>query len=221
MKFVDPNQAPVSEDAEKRTYINPPQMIGHLLLVWVIDYQTDVPTKYPRKDDRGNLLPADAVFCDIVDLNMPDENGQRGFLMRRSRWTQGRLIRDTKKWVGCPDPLLVSMGKDGDAYIITFQDKNPGAVSVAEEWASRNPNFVPGADAPQPRESEPQPDPWAVNDWNSVAPSQDSVWPPATTSQPTSTPPAANLDQQRQGAMDRLRAQANLPIPPQDEEIPF
>ena len=210
MRFADSSQTPDSDEGTGNVYINPKDMIGHLLLIWVIDYKTDVPTKYPRKDDRGNPLPADAVFCDLVDLSVSGDDGQPGMVMRRARWTQGRLIRDTKKWVGTPDPLLASMGKDGDAYVLTFQDKNPRAVAIADAWETRNPGFVPGADAPA--REEPTRSTWDSPVSGNVSTEQQDfgVWPPRTTTEPTSTPPAAPVSN-TSAVMDRLRRQAGIP----------
>jgi hypothetical protein len=207
MRFADNTPQP-REDEDRPTYVNPPDMVGHLLLVWPIRYDRDVYTKYPRQDGK----PSDAVFCDVVDLNLPDDNNKRGKLMRQCKWTQGRLIRDTKKFVGSPDPLLVAMGKDGDAYIIVRQETNPAAVQIAEEWASRNPGFTPGADAPVPREPEPTRSTWDSPVSGNVSTEQQDfgVWPPRTTTEPTSTPPAAPVSN-TSAVMDRLRRQAGIP----------
>jgi len=210
MRFAD--EAPEPNEGDTVTYVNPKDQVGHLLLVWPIRYETDTFTKYPRQDGK----PSDAVFCDVVDLNLPDDTRQphepqvRGKVMRQCKWTQGRLIRDTKKFVGCPDPLLVSMGKDGDAYIIVRQERNPGAVQIAEEWASRNPQFRPGADAPA--REEPTRSTWDSPVSGNVSTEQQDfgVWPPRTTTEPTSTPPAAPVSN-TSAVMDRLRRQAGIP----------
>lgn len=189
-----------NEDAP-RTYVNPPDMIGHLIIIWPVDYATDVPTKYPKKDDRGNILPADAVYVDLVDLHLPDENGYAGKLMRRTRWTQGRLIRDTKHLVGTDreSPMLAIMGKNGDAYELLDKSSDPQAVKLYEAWMTAHPQFQPGEDAPGP----------------------------VTTSGPQAAPETPHVE----SAMDRLRRQSGLspapstlpppPPPMQDEEPPF
>lgn len=141
------------DDDAPRTYLNPSDMVGHLLLVWPVRYEADTVTKYPRQDGR----PSDAVYVDVVDLNLPDETNQPGKVMRAAKWTQGRLIRDTKHAVGVPrdDGMLVQMGKDGDAYQIIDMTTNPGAVQYANNWLAAHPQFQPGNDAPQ-RQQEPQ-----------------------------------------------------------------
>jgi hypothetical protein len=154
MKFTDPDETPQQEQERSTVYLNPPDMIHHLLLIWPVRYETDTFTKYPRKNDAGVTIPSDAVYSDIVDLSVVDPTtSQPGYLMRNCKWTQGRLIRDTKKFVGTPDPLLMQMSKDGDAYQLIPQQKNPGSVLMAEQWESRNPGFrpsVPGEqEAPQ------------------------------------------------------------------------
>jgi len=140
-------------DDRRSDYINPPDMINHLIMVWPIRYEPDTYTKYPRQDSK----PSDAVYVDIVDLSMADDNGYAGKVMRQAKWTQGRLIRDTKHFVGVKDPLLYQMTRDGDAYQLVEQLQNPGSVQLAEAWQAANPNFRPsdpderyGADAPAP-----------------------------------------------------------------------
>jgi hypothetical protein len=205
------------DDDAPRTYLNPSDIVGHLLIVWPVRYETDTATKYPRQDGR----PSDAVYVDIVDLNLPDELNQPGKVMRAAKWTQGRLIRDTKHAIGVPreDAMLVQMGKDGDAYQIVDQATNPGAVEYASRWLAAHPQFHPGQDAPQPRDPQPQ----------------SSPWPPATGQQSGQWNPPVSGPPQSESTMDRLRRQAQssnpyapqpgLPTYPnpgqQDENPPF
>lgn len=209
------------DDDAPRTYLNPSDMVGHLLLVWPVRYEADTVTKYPRQDGR----PSDAVYADIVDLNLPDDQNQPGKVMRAAKWTQGRLIRDTKHAIGAPrdDAMLVQMAKDGDAYQIIDMTTNPGAVQYAQNWLAAHPNFHPGQDQPQQqgpiRSTPPYPQTYPVPQ-NVPA----SVWPPV------SGPPES------ESAMERLRRQAsagnpyvpssqpNLPPPypgQQDDNPPF
>mgnify|MGYP003580050045 CR=1 FL=1 len=176
-------------DPENVTYVNPKDQIGHLLMVWPVRYETDTYTKYPRRDG----LPSDAVYCDVVDLNLADENGYAGKLMRQCKWTQGRLIRDTKRNVGAPDPMLVRMGMDGDAYIIVDMTSDANAVALAEAWLAAHPEFKPG----------------------------DSSTEPAPVNRPQSAPPApqpatnATMDRLRRAAENsQLKKQEPLPPPP-------
>lgn len=135
------------EEQAERTYLSPPDMINHLLLVWPVRYEPVTVTKYPRLDGK----PSDAVYVDIVDLSVRGEDGQPGKVMRQAKWTQGRLIRDTKGAIGVgrDDPMLVQMTKDGDAYQIIEQAHNPGSVQMAQWWLQAHPHFQPGQDAPQ------------------------------------------------------------------------
>lgn len=199
------------DDEAPRTYINPPDMIGHLLIVWPVRYEADTFTKYPRQDGR----PSDAVYADIVDLNLPDENNQPGKVMRQAKWTQGRLIRDTKHAIGASrdDGMLVQMARDGDAYQLIDMTTNPGAVQYAEGWLAAHPNFHPGQDAPQSngnqqgpiRSTPPYPQSFPMpQQQQQAAPS--GVWPPVS-SPPQQTAPA------QESMMDRLRRQAEQPNP--------
>jgi hypothetical protein len=183
------------------TYLNPPEMMNHLLMVWPVRYEADVYTKYPRQDGR----PSDAVFVDVVDLSVADDYGQPGKVMRQARWTQGRLIRDTKHAIGVgrDDALLVQMSKDGDAYQLIEQSANPGSVQMAEWWLSAHPQFQPGMDAPRPQqEYAPQPQ---YQQYQNQAP-------------PVSAPPQPLSPQQ--SAMDRLRRQAGVQPQPQTQYGP-
>lgn len=222
MPFTPVGQQAQNDDSP-RVYVNPPDMIGHLLLVWPVDYQTDVPTKYPKKNDAGQVIPSDAVFLDIVDLNLPGEDGGPGFVMRRARWTQGRLIRDTKHAVGIgrDQAMLVQMTKDGDAYQIVDQSTNPGAVQYAEGWLAAHPQFQPGDDGPHPQPQGP-----------AQHPTQPQQHP--APQQPQWAPPVSGPPTPQQSAMDRLRRAAGQPqvhgdpLPPaypgsgqQEEQPPF
>jgi hypothetical protein len=206
---------------EDNDYLNPRDMIGHLLLVWPVRYEKETFTKYERTDGR----PADAVFCDVVDLSVNGDDGQPGKLMRGCKWTQGRLIRDTKGAVGAPDPMLVQMGKDGDAFIIVEQSMNPASVQWGEWWLNAHPTFRPGENQPQSikqQEAAAPPGPIRSAPLYPEMPQESAgVWPP--TSGPPATPAAPHVE----SAMDRLRRQSGLPPAPppppvaQEENPPF
>jgi|SRR5688572_19723377 len=235
MRFATEPQG--SSEERSSSYLNPPDMVNHLLLIWPVDYEHDTYTKYPRQDGQ----PSDAVYCDVVDLSVNGPDGQPGYLMRGCKWTQGRLIRDTKKLVGSPDPLLKLMGKDGDAYQLFEQSTNPAAVSVAEAWATRNPGFRPGSDqppkfAPQQqgpiRSTAPYPQQYPVPPAQVQQPQfQQPLVVPQFPTQPESQQPLVvpQFPTQPESPMDRLRRQTahpyfqpqDLPQPPQDENPPY
>lgn len=182
------------DDDAPREYVNPPDMINHLLLIWPIWYETDTYTQYPRLDGK----PSDAVYVDIVDLSLADEDGYAGKVMRQAKWTQGRLIRDTKNACGTKDPMLVQMTIDGKAYQLIEQGSNPGSVSMADAWRAAHPDFVPSEPgSPTTRDPEPAP--------------------------PSSAPPAPPVPSgpQSSAVMDRLRRASQsgnrpgeIPLPP-------
>lgn len=232
MQFTSSSNQPAQQE-QGGDYLNPKDMVGHLLLIWPIRYEADVPTKYPRLDGR----PQDAVFVDLVDLSVAGDDGQPGKVMRQARWTQGRLIRDTKWAVGAKDPMLKQMTKDGDAFMLIEQANNPGSVQYAEWWVNAHPNFVPGADAPQQTVTPPPvPQPVPVPPAQAANP---GVWPPA--SAPAQVPAAPYPHTSEQSAvLERLRAQAAQskshvdssasgptlpppapPFPVQDQDPPF
>jgi hypothetical protein len=125
-------------------YLNPPDILGHLLLVWAVDYIPHSPTKYSTP---GKL--SDVILVDGVDLDRPDENGHQGLLVRRAWWRQSRLIRDLKNKIGRPNPMLFRLGKDTSQpgpnapYIIISMKSDPESVKRAEAWLAAHPDFRP------------------------------------------------------------------------------
>lgn len=220
------------EEQAARTYLNPPEMVNHLLLVWPIRYEANTVTKYPRLDGK----PSDACYVDVVDLSVPGDDGYPGKVMRQAKWTQGRLIRDTKGAIGIgrDDAMLVQMTKDGDAYQLIEQAHNPGSVQMAEWWLTAHPHFQPGQDAPQPQSPAPQyapasngavpghyeathaavPGGWPTMPATTVVPGQvtlQDVMPGASVAEHV---PAAPIHTPAQNAtLERLRAQAARPNP--------
>lgn len=215
-------------EGERRKYLNPPDLLNHLLLVWPIRYEQNTVTKYKRE----NGMPSDAVYVDIVDLSVKDDLGYPGFVMRQAKWTQGRLIRDTKGAVGVDreQPMLVQITKDGDAYQLIEQAQNPASVQMAEWWMTNHPDFFPGDDAPQRMTVEEPPQSGPIRETppysgNYPMPQSEpsGVWPP--TSGAPSVPAAPVEDATRrsleQSAMDRLRRQAQgAPLPPPPPPAP-
>jgi hypothetical protein len=199
---------PFSEPGEdfSGVRINPADAIGHLLLVWVIEYIAHSPTRHTRADKLS-----DVIVVDVVDLDVEDPGtGQPGFLARHSWWRQSKLIQSLRPRVGDPNPLLAYMGKGGAnpgfnaPYVLTSATKEPAAVQRARDWMARNPGFQP---------SEP---------FNSVQ--QGATQKPMIQEQPTVDRPAPSLLERmalggQQGA-DRL---AHLRPPPQggQGQIPF
>jgi hypothetical protein len=210
------------QDDQPRDYVNPPQMINHLLLIWPIRYEQNTFTKYPRQDGR----PSDAVYLDVVDLSLADEQGYAGKVMRQAKWTQGRLIRDTKGACGTPAPMLVQMGKDGDAYILIEQSHNPGSTQLADAWLAAHPDFRPSDPVPLNQQQPPVPQitlrdvlPQAEYTEHRAAP---------VTPQPVAAPSNESvvMDRLKRQAQGNYKAEQPLPPPPpparmQDEEPPF
>jgi hypothetical protein len=209
MRFAQQGQQEQGTEQSSK-YLNPSQLVGHLLLVWPLRYEEDTYTKYPKKDDSGRIVPSDAVYCDVVVLTLAGEDGHPGYLMRGAKWTQGRLIRETKRLVGSPDPLLIQIKMDGDAYDPVFQDHFQPAIDMALAWEARNPQFRPGVDQPQPRVEQqgpirsapPYPESFPMPQQQSSG-----VWPPA------SGPPAVPATPVAEDPMSRLRRQMNAPNP--------
>jgi hypothetical protein len=143
--------------------INPRDVVGHLLLIWVIDYLPHKPTQFSRPDK-----PSDVIVVDVVDLDAIDpETNQPGLLARHTWWRQARLIQKLKPKVGTPHPWIARMAKGGAStgynapFVLNGAAEEPGAKERAREWASRNVGFQPSTpfqglgDSPSPH-SQPQ-----------------------------------------------------------------
>jgi len=173
----------------------PDKLLGHLLLVWAVDYIPHSPTQYSRPDK-----PSDVIVVDVVDLDTGDIGTQ-------SWWRQSRLIRDLKPKLGKKNPILVVIGKGigtqgGQApYEMTPMNDNPQAVAKANAWFQNNPGFTPSSPMPpqpvtlEPRDTQSaQPPAWAQPlpsepGGPSWLPAQET-WPGAPTSAPPYQPPA-------------------------------
>src|SRR5918994_4846332 len=97
----------VNSGTDNGVRLSPDKVIGHLLMVWTVEYIPHSPTKFTQPGK-----PSDVIVVDVVDLDLPDENGHQGLVARRSWWRQSRLIRDLKSRVGRPNPILVRVGRD-------------------------------------------------------------------------------------------------------------
>jgi hypothetical protein len=83
----------------------PKDILGHLLLVWAVDYIEYSPTQFTKPGQ-----PADVIIVDCVDLSVldPDTN-QPGWVARRTWWRQAQLIRGLRGKIGNKSPQLVVM----------------------------------------------------------------------------------------------------------------
>lgn len=132
--------------------INPRDAVGHLLLVWATEYISDSPTKYTKPGQMSDVIVVDVVDLDGVDPT----TGQPGLLAQGVWWRQSRLIQKLKTKIGNPDPLLVWMTHDtstlGANAPFQLQTATADSISVqrAQEWAARNPSFLPRAAVPVP-----------------------------------------------------------------------
>lgn len=121
--------------------LNPTDIIGHLLLVWAVAYIADSPTKFSKPDK-----PSDVIVVDVVDLDLPDENGYAGFLCRESWWRQARLIGSLRQRLDNPRPVLAHMTL-GQAtiglppYELRSANGLPDCVARAQAWMAANPSF--------------------------------------------------------------------------------
>lgn len=154
--FIDDSEMPEEFTGVR---INPRDCVGHLLLIWVIDYLPHKPTQFSRPDK-----PSDVIVVDVVDLDVVDpETGQPGLLARHTWWRQAKLIQKLKTKVGSPNPWLAYMAKGGAStgfnapFVLNGASSEPAAKQRAVEWMTRNPGFTPSVPFVEGVESQPQP----------------------------------------------------------------
>jgi hypothetical protein len=197
MTFAEP-------DASGR--LNPRDIVGHLLLVWPTDYIENSPTKYSQPGK-----PSDVIVVDVVDLDDHDPmTNEPGYVTRGAWWRQGRLIGSLKKKIGTKDPMLARMnqGTGTPGYNAPFElvsaTSDRQAVTKAQEWLSKNPDFRPTAAGIQDSYTQPVAAPYEA---------------PATAAPISPAPPRAETHLERLARIAQEGA-ARLPKPP-PEQIPF
>jgi hypothetical protein len=167
--------------------VKPKDVVGHLLLVWAIDYIPYSQTKYTRPDK-----PSDVVVVDVVDLDQVDETtGAQGLLVRRTWWRNARLIQALRPRIDSGRPVLAHMGvgratMGNPPFELVSATNDPQAVARARAWMQRNPGF-------QPSEK-----------WTGTM--------EAPAPEPTSSGPS--LEDMRKGTLERMARQAQQPLPP-------
>lgn len=131
--------------------LNPADCVGHLLMVWAVNYIDHSPTKFsvPGKN-------SDVVVVDVVDLDQADHDGYQGPIFRNVWWRNGRLIAFMKSRIGRPKPVLArmavgvnTMGKP--PFELELMTHDTDCVERAAAWFVGHPDFRPGA----PREGNP------------------------------------------------------------------
>lgn len=126
-------------------YLNPKDLVNHLLLVWAVGYVDNAPTKFSKPGQNS-----DVIIVDCVDLDQMDPNdGQRGKLGLSCWWRGARLIRDLKAKVGNPAPRLVYMTlgtatQGNPPYELVLASTDPRCRAIGEDWLNRHPDFKPG-----------------------------------------------------------------------------
>ena len=123
----------------------PKDLVGHLLMVWPVDYIDDAPSKFSRPGAQS-----DVIVVDLVDLDTVDEyTKQQGQLSRQCWWRPGRLIGSLKRRLGSKDPVLAWMqmgtaSKGMNApYELVSATGDPASVARAQAWLEANPDFEP------------------------------------------------------------------------------
>lgn len=145
--------------------INPKDIVGHLLLLWVIDYVAHSPTQFSKPDK-----PSDVIIVDAVDLDQVDaDTGIPGLVARKCWWRQAQLIQALRPKIGSQSPMLVRMTKGGATmgrsapFQLASMTADQQCVARGTNWINANPGFTPSVkpdfSAPsEPRVEEPMPD---------------------------------------------------------------
>src|SRR6187431_2881815 len=114
----------------------PKDLVGHLLMVWPVDYIDDAPSKFSRPGAQS-----DVIVVDLVDLDVVDEyTKELGQLSRQAWWRPGRLIGSLKRRLGSKDPVLAWMqmgtaSKGMNApYELVSATSDPMSVDRAKLW---------------------------------------------------------------------------------------
>lgn len=203
MEFLEENEMPEEFTGVR---INPRDVVGHLLLVWVIDYLAHKPTQYTRPDK-----PSDVIVVDCVDLDVLDPETQLpGLLARHTWWRQAKLIQKLKPKVGNPNPYLCRMAKGGAGtgfnapFILNGAADEAGAKERATEWAARNQGFKPSTPFVESGQEAPNPQPQVKS----------SVPPPAPSI-------LQQIAGQAQRGADRISQMGQPPAPPLGGKPPF
>ncbi len=128
--------------------LNPADCVGHLLMVWAVDYIEHSPTKYSQPGKKS-----DVVVVDVVDLDQADHEGYQGQTYRNVWWRNGRLIGLMKSRIGRPKPVLARMAVGVNTlgkppFELEFATHDAEAVKRAEAWFQAHPDFRPGAPSP-------------------------------------------------------------------------
>ena len=201
----------------------PKDIMGHLLLVWSVEYIAHSPTQYTQPGK-----PSDVIVVDAVDLDQTDtETKVAGLLARRTWWRQAQLIKALRPKVGGLSPLLVEMTKGTAAmgrtaaFVLVSRTQDPASVVRANVWLQANPDYLPSKPMPQPAmPAEDMSDPWAeqpdptMPDWAKPLPQQPlpPQRPPATVPpvqepvrQETMLERMARLAASQQESVERLR----------------
>lgn len=117
------------------------QLAGHLIIAYPIGYIEHLPTKFSTPDKRS-----DAIACDIVDLDVMDENGQPGKIYRNQRLMQGQVIAALRPRIGGRVLGRVTQGisRNGMNPPWQIQDatKDPDAIARATAWVQVHADFV-------------------------------------------------------------------------------
>lgn len=129
--------------------IQPRDVVGHLLMVWCIEYVEHSQTRYSKPG-----VKSDMVVVDVVDLDQVGEDGLPGALGRGIWWRQSRLIQALKNSAGKTSPFLgwmtTGMASQGNnaPYILQSATQDPDAVNRARAWLAAHPQFTISSPTP-------------------------------------------------------------------------
>ena len=124
-------------------HVAPRELVGHLLILQPVTFESQVPTEYG---------PADAVGLDLVDL---DADGEPA-VWRDQRWFNKVIVSSLRARIGGLVLARIGVGtaknpKQDPPFVLVDASADAVAVARAQTWMTTNPGFTVGAASSTPR----------------------------------------------------------------------
>lgn len=130
------NFGAVQASSGDKDYVNPADVLGHLIIVFPVQYIEDAgPTKHSREGQKN-----DGVLIDIVDLGTAQQPNNPAIVHRSQLWRSGRMVGLFKRHTEGVVPILGTVFDETPGNMTTrrFQvlSHDANAVAAAEAWAA-------------------------------------------------------------------------------------
>ena len=168
MGLFDDDEAGWGQPVESTGDFAKPEILqNHLLIVLPVGYVAHSLTRFSQPGKKS-----DALVCDIIDLDAPDDAGNPGKIYRATWLRQAQLIVGLRPFVGKKVLGFIGKGmpKNGmnPPWVFTDMSTNDAATQRARAWAAAHRDFavspfqepVAPAPAPVPQFQQPQQNQW-------------------------------------------------------------